>query len=53
MFVNHSQKIIYAFHYEKCVVANFIAHCVKDEPGWSVKFLNSEREMEEHKSEAK
>ena len=46
MFVSHSKKIIYAFHYEQCIVANFIFHCLKGEPGWSVNFVNSEEEME-------
>lgn len=53
MFVSHKKKTIYAFHCEECIVANFLMHCVKNEPGWSVTFVSSEKEMNECKNEPK
>ena len=47
MIVNHKKKEIYAFHYEQCSVANFLMHCTKGEPGWSVIFVDNEAQMKE------
>ena len=56
MLVNHNQKVIIAYQWERLMVCNFFAHVLKGASGWSVKFLEPGEKQEDvlfDKQEAK
>ena len=49
MLVNHKEKRIVAYQWERFMVCNFIAHCIKpdEKSGWSVEFLEGNQKQED------
>ena len=40
MKIDKNNKTIYAYHWERCTIANYLAHCTTKDEKWKVVFCN-------------
>lgn len=48
MFVNHNEKTIYAYQWERMQVCNYLTYVKPRNETWSVHFLNGDEHIEDY-----